>query len=335
MAVVTGAYEDLSDTQQIDLLRPVAVHAAQAFGLEIRHLDVVLHAYNTTFALDTADGRRVAMRIGTNSHTTAAHAIAQQEWISAIAAQTDVLVPTPIRTLDGAWWAEIDAPQLGRSLLVTVAAWLEGADADALDRDAASALGRTMATLHQQAASWQLPPGGALPRFDAPLFGDRDVLSTAPGLSTDDRQLLRRATGRARDAFDRVCSPAAMRPLHADLHGGNLKWHKGRLAVFDFDDAGLGPPALDLAISTFYVRGEDPSLEAALRAGYALLAPLPEAEPSDVEALIAARQLLLANALLLSTTADLRANAAPYLRTAIDRLRRWQETGRFTRVLSQ
>ncbi len=89
---------------------------------------------------------------------------------------------------------------------------------------------------------------------------------------------------------DVLVDGAPVQPLHADLHGGNLKWHEGQLAVFDFDDCGLGVPALDLAVAVFYLRGDDPQLEGALTAGYAEVRPLPDVDPGHFEAMIAARQ---------------------------------------------
>ncbi|MGC5076819.1 phosphotransferase enzyme family protein [Agrococcus sp. DT81.2] len=326
-------YDERSEAEQIDALRPIALRAADAFGLDVERMEVVLHAYNTTFAVDAADGRRFALRVGTNSHSTLANALAQQAWVRAIAEQTDVVVPVPLRTPDDRWAVEVDAPVLGRAALVTIASWLDGDDADALTADAARALGRTMATLHAHAAGWSLPPGGALPRFDIPLFGDEDALDRAPGLSADDRSVLTLARARTGEVFERLHRGARLRPLHADLHGGNLKWREGRLAVFDFDDAGLGLPALDLAISAFYLRADDPVQEESMIEGYAEVAPLPRIGPADFEALVAARQLLLANSLLVTTTADLRAQAEDYTRVSVARLRHWLATGRFTRAL--
>ena len=46
---------------------------------------------------------------------------------------------------------------------------------------------------------------------------------------------------------------------------------------------------------------------------------------------MAARQLLLANSLLASSTAALRSEATDYLDVTVDRLRHWLSTGRFTR----
>ena len=45
------AYETLSEDDQVEALRPVALEAAARFGLEVADLGLVTHAYNTTFAL--------------------------------------------------------------------------------------------------------------------------------------------------------------------------------------------------------------------------------------------------------------------------------------------
>jgi hypothetical protein len=72
-------------------------------------------------------------------------------------------------------------------------------------------------------------------------------------------------------------------------------------------------------------------VEDALWEGYAGAATIPDHTSEDLEALLAARQLLLANDLLSSTTAEFRAMASGYAHTSARRLRRWLDTGRFTR----
>ncbi|AXH96705.1 phosphotransferase enzyme family protein [Ornithinimicrobium avium] len=328
------AYPDLGDDEQAEQLRPVAVAAAAEFGLDVVGLEVVAHAYNTTFEVRTADGGRYALRLNTNSKSSVAEILAQQAWQLAIAAETPVRVPVPAVTRDGQWCTRIGSAALGREVLVTCAAWLEGPDVVEPDPEQARALGRAMAQLHDHARRWVLPDGGEMPVFDDPLFGDEDRLTGAPGLDAEQHEVLRRAGERARDAFARVHRAGPVLALHADLHGGNLKWHEGRLAVFDFDDCGQGTPALDLAVSTFYLRGAGAEpVEAALREGYAEVAPLPDTAPADFEALVASRQLLLGNDLLGSTTAGQRGRAEDYLVTSVDRLRHWLRTGEFTRSL--
>lgn len=328
-AQMTLAYGDLSEQDQAEALRPVALAAAEAFGLDPHRLEVHLHAYNTTYSLQTRDGRRFALRINTSSTSPREEIATQQAWQLAIAKETPVRVPTPVRTLDGRWCAAVPSAALDREVLVTCAGWLEGPDAGELTPEVARALGVTMAQLHAHAEHWE--PQGAMPLFNEPLFGAPDRFAAAD-LPTDHRAVIEDALELTRAAFERVFAGARPIPLHADLHGGNLKWHQGRLAVFDFDDCGLGVPALDLAICTFYQRGLDPAIEGALREGYAEIAPLPDIAPEDFEALIASRQLLLANDIVASTTAQFRELARSYLPTTVARLRHWRETGRFTRV---
>ena len=325
-------YADLDEEGQVEVLRHVARTAAEGFGLVVGDLALVLHAYNTTFRLDTDDGRRLALRVNTNSKSTPAHIAAQQAWLHALARETDVRVPDPVPTPGGAWDVSVDCPQWGGPLRATVASWLEGDDVGECDEQQAHALGRTMAALHDHAEGFVLPPGAHLTAFDEPLLHDRSLLEGAVPMRVGHAGVVAESLARCRRAFEEV--GAGQRPivLHADLHGGNLKWHDGRLAVFDLDDAGLGVPALDLAISTFYLRDANPAVEAALRAGYQQVRELPDVSPEEFEALVAARQLLLANSLLDSSTASLRAEAADYLDLTAQRLRGWLETGRFRRV---
>ena len=325
------AYTGLDDESQVEVLRGIALTAAGDFGLGVRDLVLVLHAYNTTFRLDTDDGRRLALRVNTNSHSTPEHIVAQQEWLHAIAAGSDVLVPDPLRTPGGGWAVAVPCPEWGGPLHATVASWLDGDDVGTCDEQQARALGEAMARLHDHAESFVLPAGGALPVLDTPLLGDEDLLTGHPDLPPGGADVVARALADTTTSCAAVHAAGTPVVIHADLHGSNLKWHRGRLAVFDVDDCGIGVPALDLAIAAFYLRDGTPGIEEALREGYAGIRPLPDVGPADFEALVAARQLLLANSLVASSTAALRSEATDYLGVTVDRLRHWLSTGRFTR----
>lgn len=322
-------YADLAESEQIALLQAVAVEALPAFGLDGGVVTPVLHAYNSTYRVDR-DGASWALRILVGSKATPEHIDAQQAWQLALASDAGVVVPVPLRTRDGGWWTGVPSEGFGRTAIVTVAGWLDGtAIADALDVTTARMLGAAMARMHVHAAGWRVPLDASLPVFDDVLFGDRDALADVDDLDASSRAVLDEARARSQAVLTGLHGLGGVRPLHADLHAGNLLRAGGGLQVLDFDDAGLGVPALDLAIARFYL--DAPDVHDALAEGYASIAPLPDASDADLHALAAGRQLLLANDLLSSTTASLRADARAYLDTAVRRLAAWLETGTFTR----
>ncbi len=329
----SGGYADLGTDEQVEVLREVALEAAAAYGVDVADLTLVMHGFNTTFRVDTADGRALALRVNTNSLSTPEHVAAQQAWVHAISTETDVLVPDAVAAPGGARLVLLPCAPLGGSALVVVNTWLEGPDVGRCGPVEAHALGRAMATLHRHARGWTLPAGATLPVFDEPLFGDTDVIPRGD-LTTADADVLADAFDRTREAVRAASAAERAIAIHADLHGGNLKHHDGRLAVFDFDDSGIGVPAVDLAVATFYLREGDGDAESALRAGYAEVGPLPDLSPEVFEGIVAARQLLLANSLFATTTAQWRSEAQEYLGVTVARLRDWLDTGRFTREVS-
>ncbi|SDI02342.1 phosphotransferase enzyme family protein [Agrococcus jejuensis] len=323
------SYADLPEAEQVALLQAVAAEALPAFGLEGAVITPVLHAYNSTYRVDR-DGASWALRILVGSKATPANIAAQQAWQRALASEANVVVPVPLPTLDGAWWTGVASDGFGRTAIVTVAGWLDGtAIDDALDVPTARLLGAAMARMHVHAADWAVPVGASLPVFDDVLFGDHDALADVDDLDAPSRVVLDEARARSQALLTRLHGLGGVRPLHADLHSGNLLRSADGLQLLDFDDAGLGVPALDLAIAR--ISADEPQIHAALADGYASVAPLPDASEPDLHALAAGRQLLLANDLLSSTTASLRADARTYVDTAVRRLAAWLDAGTFTR----
>jgi len=329
--VTEQQYEDLSMRRQIHRLRQVAVAALQHYPFEVRRVRLLLHAYNTTFRVDTADGGRFALRINTNSLKSEANLDAEVAWLEALSRETEVVVPEPQRTRDGRLRTEVWFEPLQRKLPIVVMSWLPGRDLGEGSPDGYRALGRTAGLLHEHATVWQPPAGAAFPSHATVLFDIPNLLVTDHPLLTDEsRQLFAEVLDRTQVAYDEAIETGPVIPLHADLHAANAKWLRGRLSVFDFDDAADGAPIQDLAISAYYVR-PDAEAEGALLAGYQEVRPLPEAPAERFEAIVAARNLLLANEVLRMSTADMREIAPPFLANSVLRLRAFMETGVYRR----
>jgi Ser/Thr protein kinase RdoA (MazF antagonist) len=330
------AFESLTQRQQIHRMRGAAIRVLTRWPIEVDRLRLLNHGFNTTFRVDTTDRQRFALRLNVNSRRTAGNLNAEAAWLDALARETELRVPVPQVTKEGGLRAEVYVAELNRSLPAVLMSWLPGPDLGwSTAPNRVREIGRLTAALHRHAGSWELPAGAELPTFSDPLFNDPDRLAAAAevrALGPEAVQVVAAALARTRQAFDEVAAPDAMRPLHADLHGDNLKWHQRGIAVLDFDDSGIAVPLLDLAITTYYLRGSPtgpPGIEDLLLEGYAEVEGVPPYTNEQFEGLVASRNLLLLNDVLANTTASIRGMTPRYLRNSVRKLRHYLDTGSY------
>lgn len=320
-------FAELSPTAQVRRMRAVAVDALERRGLAVERLRLLEHGFNTTFRVDTVGGERFALRVSVGSAHGADHVRPEVEWLAALAADTDIVAPTPAPT-DGRLVVDVPCAELGRDLPTVLFSWLPGADLGAAPTAAKwRAAGALMARLHLHAERWRPTADSVLPDIADPMHGLPSRL--------DDRRIdaaARRVMGRALDhavrAFAELRASVALRPVHADLHGWNLKWYRGRVSVLDFDDCGMGLPVQDLAISTYYLRDDD-EVTTALIDGYRTVAEPPTATTEQFEAIVASRNLLLLNDLLVTDNAEHAALLPRYIANTTSKLRHYLDTGTY------
>lgn len=318
----------LSTRAQVQRLRSTAFEALAQFPIDVARLRLISHGYNTTFRVDTTGGDRYALRLNTSSNRTPGMIAAEMAWQAALDADTDLVVPRPQTTRSGGLVANVPCAHVGRELSAVLYSWLPGPDlGDGATPAQMREVGRALATLHAHAEQWSLPPGAELPCFDDPLLGVDDHISDHPLPTPDQRAVLLTALAETRRQYAALFAGATPIVLHADLHQWNVKWSRGRLAIFDFDDSGFGLPLQDLAISSYYVRRVDGALEDAIHAGYTAVRDRPPGTPEQYEANFAARNLVLLNDVLVSENAELRDELPVYLPNTVARLRHWLDTG--------
>ena len=250
------------------------------------------HDYNSTFRVTTSAGEKFALRINVNSNRTTENLNAEIFWISSI---QSVKVPKPVLNREGSavsyGWHEATSRRLA-SVLYT---WLEGEEpGDEPTEDQLFALGAAMAKLHLESTDLVLPHGCELTDYTDVFWGAPNLL-TGPvsKLTADEQAKVADVLARVSSALVELRGDSRLQPIHADLHPWNVMWHQGKLAVFDFDDSGLGFPIQDLMTSLYYL--DTPEQDAALLAGYASVAPVPEHTPEQRQLLMLQRRLLLLN----------------------------------------
>lgn len=331
MSAPTNEFATLSQRAQIAALRPIADRASRAFGVNPASLRCINHGFNTTFAVIDATGAKYALRLNTHSLRDRAGLNAEQQWISALAQTTNVMVPTPLYTDVGEPFVELLFAPMRKTLVATMARWLPGRIVGARpSRQQVRHIGATMAHLHRHSAQWRPTSDAQFPFVNQPLMNSEDHLSgvAAHHISAEMRALLDIVRPRVAQAYAQLNAQTPVQPIHGDMHIYNVMWHNNHLAVFDFDDAGLGLPIQDVAITLYYIR-DIPYAEAELWAGYHSVNPQQKVDPDVLETLLIGRGILLLNDLLVLTNPAESEFIPEYLRRMRLRLQHYVDTGTF------
>ncbi|MGE0002199.1 MAG: phosphotransferase enzyme family protein [Fimbriimonadaceae bacterium] len=325
VASAKEGYARLSTRRQVALARDAAGRSLAAFAVEPVHLRLLNHGFNTTFRVDCADGSKYAIRVNINSRQTRAKLNAEAAWVEALGSIPGVSVPRLVRTRTDGAYTEVE---LGEGWPVTsvLFAWVPGRMIGLeAHPDRYFDLGQMAARLHAHAAEWQVPDG-------AEFFVFRDPLAGAPWRIPED-EVFREIHDRASAALAKLAARPRI-PIHYDLHFWNVMLCRGKVTIFDFDDAMLGWPELDASVASFYYRqGPEARLrEARFLKGIGL--DRYGISDEDFEALVAGRQLLLANEMLAVVTAELVRDAQKWVAVSRRRFEHYLETGTFDRSVA-
>jgi Ser/Thr protein kinase RdoA (MazF antagonist) len=270
--------------------------ALAAFPLDVLGVSPVTVSENVTFHVhgrlaNTEVPDDFVLRLHRPAYHSPASLNSEHLWVRALG-EAGIAVPRPLRTHSGDEFAHVHVAGDDEWRAAGLAHWQHGEIlADALDEahDAAQVedwyrqLGELMAAMHAQACAWSPPPGFERHALDADgLMGDTPFWGafwSHPTFTPAERTLMLATRDRLRAALLRLGKPADSYSLiHADLHQGNLVLADGKLHVIDFDDAGFGWHAYDIAVALLRVlpHRHGQRIADALVAGYRTRRSLPE-----------------------------------------------------------
>jgi len=299
-----------SDRQRVARMRRLARRALDAYPLVDWELRFIADDENATFRVDATapDGRdRFLLRVhrparhGRNVDPAAAIG-SELGWLTALRADTDLLVPAPFRTSGGKLTTVAAGPDATEPRVCSVLRWMDGRIHSAAPRPVhLHRLGSAMAQLHNHAGQWRAPAGFVRIRWDwETFFGDTmiygginaaDVWDLLPG---DQRGRFARVASRIGRIMTHLGEGAdAFGLIHADLHLGNVLFWRGEARVIDFDDCGFGYWLYDIAVALWELRHRDDyeDFRLALIDGYTQLRPLPPGGLTHLDDFIAAREV--------------------------------------------
>jgi len=272
-------------------MRALATRALEAWDLQVQKLEMVSLSENVVFRVGT-DGGDFALRIHRPGYHTRAELDSEQMWGRALS-EFGVGVPLGVLTRTDEYYVEVPMPDgAGDTRLVGLIPWFDGetlaqrirGSSDDAQRLADFAqLGAVIAQTHNQASGWEPPAGFVRHSLDAdglmgssPFWGpfwDPPELSGAQrALVLETRDLLHpRLEALGKD-------PQTYSMIHADLHSENVMVDGDRVQVIDFDDAGFGFHAYDIAVALFDLPKQAyPAVRDALLHGYRSKRPLDDA----------------------------------------------------------
>ena len=267
------------------------------WSLEGAQIEPITVSENVTFRVDKAELSYV-LRI----HRSWYHTLEELEsgliWTAALRA-SGIDVPEPLLTIQGKGFVTRSLPGNRGMRHIGALKWVPGdvlaevIRREADDTDALcgyfARLGAIAASIHTQAASWNVPVTFKRHAFDAAgLVGEQPFWGRfweIPQLKDDQADLMRKAREVIANGLERYGQPQeTYSMIHADLHMHNLVLSSEGLHIIDFDDAGFGWHQFDLAVALheYLEHKAYPEILAALLEGYRSHRPLDK----EAEALI-------------------------------------------------
>lgn len=278
--------------------------AAPAFDLAPEAIDLLSHSENVVCDLTMSDGNHLVMRLHRPGYNALAELESEVQWVAALR-ESGVPVPTAVPTTDGSFYTTVDLD--GQAVHVGVVEWVDGAPLGAATEAGGSEvvkhyhrIGELSAQIRLHNGNWTPPDSFVRRRWDASgLVGESPIWGRfweVEALSREQQVLFAEARAAISDQLS--CLPMTdefFGLIHADLHLGNLMADGDQLTIIDFDDAGFGWFAHELAVSLHPVLDEPwfADARAALLAGYRRVYPLGVEEEGWIDTFLTMRWLMI------------------------------------------
>lgn len=210
---------------------------------------LLTRGFNDTYALESKDGARYALRLGARRGRRPADSDYEMAFLSHLAA-AEVPVVRPIAAHDGRLWQPLALPERERP--ATLFRFLDGHAPAPTSVDDACAQAETLARVHLAGARLLDPPARFTIDLDYLVRRAMAAIVTLPTATGEARDYLERLAARLTREIEGRAAALTRVHCHGDCHGGNARIADGPAGpvatLFDFDDCGPGFLAYDLAV---------------------------------------------------------------------------------------
>ena len=282
--------------------------ACLIWDLEPLQIDVISHSENIVCQVKVDSQRQVVMRLHRPGYNKLTELDSEIAWVRSLA-ESGLPVPTAVQTPSGDYYRSIDigGPDSIERRIVGVIEWVKGQPLGTpLTNNSNNVvahykkIGALAAAIRRHSNSWERPIGFTRRRWDLngllgedPLWGRFwDVTS----LTKSQRSLFSEARAVLQNKLGELSTgPERFGLIHSDLHLGNIMNNAGALTIIDFDDAGYGWFAHEIAVALHPGVGEswfDEAREAFLE-GYCSVYEIEPDEIASVDVFLTIRSLMI------------------------------------------
>ncbi len=300
------------DVQIEARFRSAAEDAVGCFPISVHSLDLVNVSENVTWRVTDRTGERYVLRLHRPGYHSLEELNAERLWIRALRA-AGIDVPQGIRSVGGDEYVTVRIGDSREWRHAGLAHWADGevlgeqieSRAGFLDDPALvdrwfGQLGALIAAMHNQACDWRPPATFKRHVLDADgLMGEQPFWGRFwehPALLPAQSALLSATRAHLHTRLGELdTSSGNYSVIHADLHPYNLVVHGPALAVIDFDDAGFGWHAYDLAVALLPYRTATAfdEIQRAVLRGYRSCRPLADVVTSMIPVFMLVRRLAI------------------------------------------
>ena len=296
-------FDHMSHAAQLPILHELALAAVQNYHLPPSvTVRLVNLSENATYAVQSSEGRRWALRIHRGGYHSRAAIASELAWLQDLRATQVVITPAPVPGRDGEIIQVVGHPRMTAPRHVVLSHWEDGTE-PGIEADLSrpfEILGEATTRMHRHTRNWLRPTW-----FTRPVWNFATSLGHTPhwgrwrdGIGVDAEKAAlfdRTATlierrlatyGQGQDRFGLI---------HCDLRLANLLTHGDAVKVIDFDDCGFSWFMYDAATPVSFYEHERhvPDLIDAWKTGYRTVMDLPPADEAEIPTFIMLRRLLL------------------------------------------
>jgi Ser/Thr protein kinase RdoA (MazF antagonist) len=260
--VNTGMMTKMNEsTVAEDVLANLAQNALEQWELRIVTVKHHSQRENTIYKVEDDRGQVYALRIHRAGYHDLQALESEHMWTAALA-DAGLSVPQAVDTRDGKAYATVKLPGTDQFRHVGLVKWIDGITlAQYMEQASGSVetaavygeLGQLIADFHLATAGWSAPGNFKRHAWDAqglmgaqPFWGRFWEIDAG---SDEQRAALLVIRNRLFEFLTSLATGDAYGMIHADLNADNVLRSGNTLSVIDFDDAGFGWHAFDLAVA--------------------------------------------------------------------------------------